>query len=167
LAAARNRADGNNTSVVTVDIIDVNDQIKRPWMEHKSPASPLDLIERIGCGDLINFEVNKSIEKLRHTTDKFDMIFLDGDHSAENIYQEIPLALKCFKGQGLIVLHDYFPKMRPLWPDQEPLAGIFQALDRFRSEGAGFDAVPLGELPWPTKLGTNITSMAVLSKNPF
>jgi len=37
------------------------------------------------------------------------------------------------KGEGPIVLHDYFPEMRSLWPGQQPLIGNFLALNRFLS----------------------------------
>lgn len=62
------------------------------------------------------------------------------------------------------MLHDYFPKMKPLWADQPPLAGPFCAIDRFLTEGVSLDILPMGELPWATKLGTNVSSLAVLSR---
>lgn len=65
------------------------------------------------------------------------MIFLDGDHSAEVVYQEIPLALRRLEPPGLIMLHDYFPDQRPLWPGREPVVGPNLGVGRIVSEGAG------------------------------
>lgn len=166
LAAARNQADGVATRIVTVDIRDVNDERTWPWLEAGAPASPRELVASLGLSHLVEFEVNTAIEKLVSTTETFDMIFLDGDHGVEAVYREIPLAFKRLtkNGSGMVLLHDYYPEMNPLWVGQPPLPGPFQAVERLLREGAGFRVLPLGELPWPTKLGSNVTSLAVLSK---
>jgi len=62
------------------------------------------------------------------------------------------------------VLHDYFPGGRPLWTGQRPSLGVDLTINRLVAEGAGVRSVPLGDLPWPTKLGTHTTSLAVLSR---
>ncbi len=165
-AAARNQAEGIDTRIVTVDICDVNDERTCPWLEAGSPASPRSMVESVGLSYLTRFEVNTSIEKLSERGDSFEMIFLDGDHSAEAVYREIPLALNRLPatGSGIIVLHDFFPDVKPLWTGQDPLPGPYLAVKRYQREGAGFHAVPLATLPWPTKLGSCVTSLAVLSK---
>jgi hypothetical protein len=85
------------------------------------------------------------------------------------VYREIPIALRRLEPPGLIVLHAREVVVQPLWADHPPLPGPALAAARFAAEGAGFVVLPLGELPWPTKLGTRRTSLAVLSaggKNP-
>lgn len=166
LAAARNQAEGADTRIVSVDIRDVNDEQTQPWLEAGSPASPWKLVKSLGVADRVRFEVNTSVGKLAQLVDSFDMVFLDGDHSAEAVYSEIPLALNrlCATGHGIVVLHDFFPGLSPLWTGQAPLPGPYLAVERFRQEGAEFRIVPLGTLPWPTKLGSNVTSLAVMSK---
>jgi hypothetical protein len=42
------------------------------------------------------------------------------------------------------------------------IGGPFLAIERFKEEGAPLTVLPLGELPWPTKLGSNTTSLALL-----
>jgi len=164
LAAKRNHADGVQTQIHTVDIKDVNDATTRPWAVHNSPKSPRDLLCEIGCSDLVRFETDKSLNRLARIDKQFGLIFLDGDHSAEAVYQEVPLALQRLVSPGLVVLHDYFPELKPLWTDHPPLAGPFCAIDRFLSEGASLNILPMGKLPWATKLGTNVSSLAVLSR---
>lgn len=92
----------------------------------------------------------------------FDLIFLDGDHSAAAVYREIPLALGLLRPGGVILLHDYFPDGRPLWGNGEPILGPFKGARKHMRDGAGFDVIPLGRLEWPTKLGSNVTSLALV-----
>jgi len=62
----------------------------------------------------------------------------------------------------MILLHDYFPEMKPLWSDGSVFPGPFLAVNRLVKEGADLVALPLGSLPWPTKLQSNVTSLALL-----
>jgi Methyltransferase domain len=96
----------------------------------------------------------------------FDLIFLDGDHSAAKVYQEVCLALKRLHGGGVILLHDYFPDNKPLWSDGSLVPGPFMAIERLRSEDSNLKVEPVGGLPWPTKYSSNVTSLAVLTRNP-
>ena len=162
LAALKNRIEGINTTIISTDIIDVNDKDNKHWKLFGSPTSPAELINTIGCEDIVSFEIGTSVEKLTLPR-KFGIIFLDGDHSAKTVYKEIPLALNCLD-DGIIILHDYFPNLNPLWENQTSIDGPFLAIQRFNEEGADFNVLPFGELPWPTKLGSNVTSLASLTK---
>jgi hypothetical protein len=46
-----------------------------------------------------------------------------------------------------------------------PIAGPFLAIQRFIDEGIGLNIIPFGELPWSTKFGSNLTSLAILTKS--
>jgi predicted O-methyltransferase YrrM len=164
LATARNRADGIAATLDTADIRNVNDPQTRPWLVFKSPHSPGENIATLGCGEFVRFEVGRSLDVLVDGHRRYGMIFLDGNHDAEVVYQEIPLALQRLEPPGLIMLHDYFPDLRPLWPGWVPITGPGRAIARLMAEGAGLRAVPLGDLPWPTKLGTRTTSLAALTR---
>jgi predicted O-methyltransferase YrrM len=96
---------------------------------------------------------------------KFDFIFLDGDHSAKTVYREIGHALKLLNKNGTILLHDYFPNLKPLWSNGNVLFGPYMAVHRLIQEGLSINAIPLGLLPWSTKMNSNRTSLALLSKN--
>jgi predicted O-methyltransferase YrrM len=150
-------------SLVTVDIRDVNDPIQQPWLEFNASASPSDLIQKLGCQEFTQFKISPSIEFLDNDQQRFDLIFLDGSHEAEIVYQEVPRALQKLSKSGFIILHDYFPDGKSIWENQQPITGPYLAIKRLQKEGATFNVIPLGKLPWPTKLGTNITSLALLT----
>lgn len=150
---------------LTVDIRDVNDTQKQPWKEFNSPASPVQLIQKIGGQDFTQFKVSTSLDFFKGSNQTFDFIFLDGLHDGYMVYQEIPVALQHLNSGGVILLHDYFPNEQPLWEGYPPIVGPYLAVKRLQDEGANLRVIPLGELPWQTKLETNITSLALLTKN--
>jgi SAM-dependent methyltransferase len=123
------------------------------------------MIRSIQCDDLVSFINESSLTFLDRGEDKFDFVFLDGDHSATTVYQEIPRALKALKQDGVILLHDYFPGNRPIWVNGSLIPGPYLGVSRLRKEGAPIKVLPLGELPWPTKLGSRITSLALVSRD--
>jgi predicted O-methyltransferase YrrM len=173
-AALRFMNSGKQGALTTVDIKDVNDTDLKPWSRYGCRDSPRDMLEIIGAGQHVTFHVSDSVDFLEKATETFDFIFLDGDHSATSVYREIPLALEQLSEDGIILLHDFFPNLEPLWPEdhvknsmihQSVIPGPFLAAQRLEREKAGCCALPFGTLPWPTKLGTNVTSLALLVRN--
>jgi predicted O-methyltransferase YrrM len=163
--AARGPTDasnGNAAPIVTCDIADVNDPVRQPWLRYGSKRSPAALLELAGCRALVEFRIADSCDYLRSADRRFDLIFLDGDHSAAAVYRELPLALKALRPNGLVLLHDYYPDGEPLWPDDPGLPGPALAVGRLLAEGAPIRVLPLGELPWPTRSGSRITSLALV-----
>jgi predicted O-methyltransferase YrrM len=153
-------------SLTTVDILDVNDATLKNWARYGTPRSPKAIIEQIRCGALVSFVTQPALEFARRTMRKFDFIFLDGDHAAIAVYEEIPAALKMLAPNGVILLHDYFPGVKPLWPGSSPIEGPALAVQRLRADGVGLEVLPLGALPWPTKKGTHVTSLALVARAP-
>ncbi len=150
--------------MTTVDILDVNDPTG-PWYQQGLVMPPREYLTRLGTADRVTFKALPSSEFLKDTTEKFDFIFLDGDHSARTVYEEVSLALKILNQNGIVLLHDYYPAARPLFNDGNIIAGPFMALDRIMRENKGVKALPLGNLPWETKQGLNITSLALITRN--
>lgn len=150
--------------LTTVDIVDVNDERTKPWVRVGSTHSPAELVRRLGCEASVKFVARPSLEFMSDCTRRYDLIFLDGNHSAPTVYREIPAALKLLEPGGYILLHDYFPNLRPLWAGTPPIRGPWLATERLRREGVDIRVVPLGALPWPTKRGTTVTSLALLAK---
>ena len=151
-------------SMVTVDAIDVNSQERKPWTKYGMNRSPDTLIREMGLEKKVEFIISPSLDYLEQDCGDFDFIFLDGDHAEKVVRQEIPLALEHLTPGGVILLHDYFPDNQPIWPEYWAgvIDGPFLAVERLRAEGCRIRAIPLGELPWPTTLNSNLTNLAIL-----
>jgi predicted O-methyltransferase YrrM len=158
----RLRDPSQNPRLISVDILDVNDPARGPWREHRLPNSPREMAARLGAAGWARFVAQPSLEYLTTSGERFDLIFLDGDHAAKTVYRELPAALRALNPGGAILLHDYFPHLRPLWSDGSVLPGPWLAARRLQKEGACFEVLPLGSLPWPTKLGSDVSSLALV-----
>jgi predicted O-methyltransferase YrrM len=154
----------NKPRLITVDITEVNDPVRGAWRRIGCSQSPADVMRTIGCHDLVTFVASPSIPYLRSVREKFDLIFLDGDHAATAVYQEIPAALELLNPGGAILLHDYFPNHEPLWSDGAVVPGPDLAVERLRREQNAINVRPFGALPWPTKLDSNVSSLALASR---
>ena len=147
-------------SLVTVDIDDVN--ASAVW-SGSNRYSPRESVERLGCGSSVTFVAQNSLDYFaRDNTARFDLIFLDGSHDPGVVYQEVPRALKGLQPGGYILLHDYYPLMRPLWEGAEPITGPYLAIRRLQREGALLQVLPFGNLPWWTRSNSSATSLALL-----
>jgi len=155
---------GNLKKLVTVDIKDVNDNNEKPWNNFDSKFSPKQLIDKINADEYVSFHVENSYNYLQNCNEKYDFIFLDGDHSVKTVYQEIPLALELLNPEGIILLHDYFPNNKPLWSNNIVIPGPYLATQKLIEENPDLLILPIGILPWKTKFSSNITSLAMLTK---
>lgn len=151
-------------NLVTVDLEDVNNQETGAWTRYGLPTSPRGMVQAIGCYELVTFVTESSLNFFDRCQARFDFIFLDGDHSATTVYQELPRALQTLNENGVILLHDYFPNNQPIWSNGSVIPGPYLGTNRLRREGALIKVIPLGALPWPTKLGSNVTSLAVVTR---
>jgi len=152
--------------LVSVDIYDVNDAPDAPWVVADMPESPRGMIARVAPDVSTEFVTSPALDYMRSSKEKFDLIFLDGDHFARAVYQEVPAAARLLNPGGLSVLHCFFPGLKPLWSNGSMIAGPRMAVARFRAEGAPIAVRPLGALPWETKLNSSITSLALAYRTP-
>lgn len=157
-------ANNKEAHLTTLDIRDVNSTFEKPWLKYGASQSPHEMLKEMNYDDIVTFKTDKSLRFFDGIDQKFDFIFLDGDHTVSTVYQEIPLALKALRKDGVILLHDYFPDNEPLWADKPAIPGPYQAVNRLIKEGANMKVLPLGKLPWKTKLDSNITSLALLMR---
>ena len=166
IAVAMDQSEQNsNPTITSVDIKNVNDTEMMPWMRYGMKHSPAEMIEMLRFKKVaVSFVVKKSTDYLAQCEDMYDFIFLDGNHSSEVVYREISYALRLLKKNGFILLHDYFPLLKPLWSDNSMIPGPYLAVERLKRENANLEVYPLGKLPWRTKLGSNATSLAILCK---
>ena len=153
---------GKKVNLITVDIADVNSVITKPWLQYGAKYSPIEMINKFNYETFVKFVADTSLNYIAECKQKFDFIFLDGDHSASTVYQEISMALKLLNKNGVILLHDYFPDMKPLWSNGSVISGPYLAIKRLMKECMHLNCLPLGRLPWSTKLSSNVTSLALL-----
>ena len=151
-----------SVQLISVDCADVNDRIVQPWRQHGCRYSPAEMIERMGCGYATEFVVDSSLSYLQSCGLSFDLVFLDGDHRAETVYHEIPLALELLNRDGVILLRDYYSSNRRASPDVAAIGGPYLAVKRLSGEGAALTVRRVGSLPWQTMQQTNLSSLALL-----
>jgi predicted O-methyltransferase YrrM len=162
IAAALNRA--SRGELHTVDIVDVNDSRNAPWREARTSDSPRNLLRKLNLLSYVQFETSDSIAFMRSTDLRFDFIFLDGDHGGRTVYEELSEALRLLNPGGTVLLHDYYPGEKVLFPGStKTIAGPYRAMKRVQSENAGIEVLPLGKLPWQTRIGTDVTSLALVA----
>ena len=164
IALAMKSEDLEDQKFSTVDIIDVNDIKTKHWLKYKSKNSALENIKSIGMEKNVNFLVSNSIDFLKNNSQKYDFIFLDGSHRAGYVYNEIHLSLKLLNKNGIILLHDYFPQGKKIWDGKDAIPGPYMGVKKIINLNPDIDVSPFGSLPWPTKLGTNYTTLALLYK---
>ena len=145
--------------LVTLDAVDVNDPAVRRWERDGLSASPREMVERLGCGDFVEFVTARSLDYLAGRREEFDFIFLDGDHGARNMYREIALALRALRPGGCILLHDYFPNLKQPWPGAVVAPGVWLAAERLRRENPRLAVRPVEVAP-----GGRVSCLGMLAR---
>jgi|SRR5882724_2915585 len=154
---------GPDGMLVTGDILDVNDPEQGAYSS-LGTLSPRDGLRQLGIENHVRFEAKPALQLMPELDQKFDFIFLDGDHSAPAVYQEVSVALDLLAPDGLILLHDFYPEGTKIYPDGMVVPGPFVAAQRIHHEIPKLNFLPLGELPWETKQGVRKTSLALVSR---
>jgi predicted O-methyltransferase YrrM len=150
--------------VITADILDVNHPEDGSWKKIGMRKPPVEYLNDLNCAQFVTFQTGPCQDFMASTQERFDLIFLDGDHRAKAVYQEVSAALPLLNEGGVILLHDYYPEGKVLYSGQEPICGPYLAMKRIMRENRRIDVLPLGALPWPTKAGGNITTLAMVVK---
>jgi predicted O-methyltransferase YrrM len=163
IAAALRQLDAEG-KLTTVDVVNVNHPDQGAWKKVGMSKSPADIALALGLNDRIEFRVRSGLEFMRSTDQRFDLIFLDGNHDAWNVYEEVSAALAVLNCGGCILLHDYLPNGR-ISPQHDRLTGPHRAVMRIQRENPAIEASPLGTLPWPTQRGVDETSLALVTRN--
>jgi predicted O-methyltransferase YrrM len=155
---------GHQARLTTVDIFDVNDA-RTGAFARRGLSSPRAIADQLGLSDIVQFETRTALDLLGETEERFDLIFLDGDHSAVAVYQEVAAALSRLARDGTILLHDYHPNNQHVFKTGSPIPGPYLAGLRIaREQGRSVGILPLGNLPWPTKDGVNATCLALVNR---
>lgn len=164
LGRSKSSGSGDEFVLTTVDICRVNDPVDGPWVKFGSAHSPGEMIRKLGCDDFVTFVTRSSADYLSECRRRYDLVFLDGSHAASTVYRDIPTAVALLNAGGLILLHDYFPDLKPLWPGEPAIPGPYLAVRRLQNEGADIGVLPLSTLPWTTKANSHLTSLALLGR---
>ena len=162
LLKAHQEEDGVPFRLTSVDIKDVNSEADRYWLKFGATHSPRELMQRLGVSDSVQFIAQNSLEYLETCKEKFDFVFLDGNHRGPHVYREIPPLLERLNPNGVILMHDFCPNGQKLWEQENAITGPYLAVKRHTEEGKPLVAIPLGALPWGTKYQSNMTSLALL-----
>ncbi len=162
LAKALERS-GSGGHITTVDILNVNAE-NGPWRDIGMTHCPLDYLKKLRLSDSVTFIAQKSAAFLKDCTEKFDFIFLDGDHGADTVYIEVSAALAKLNKGGLILLHDYYPNGEALFPDGSIIYGPYRAMERIAKENSDITTINLSPLPWESKQGSVNTSLTIISR---
>jgi predicted O-methyltransferase YrrM len=136
-----------NGRITTVDIIDVNHPTHGLWKKLGLKKSPAEFARELECLDLIDFHTQPSIEFMDSTRRHFDFVFLDGYHGARTVYEEVGAALRLLDSEGVVLLHDYYPRGKALYPRELAIGGPFYALHRIRKENLAIDVLHLAICP--------------------
>lgn len=163
IAKALKRGAGK-TFITTVDIADVNHPDHGAWKKLELSDSPNGFAKQLNCSDIIEFHTGPCLDFMQGTNNKYDLIFLDGDHTAASVYKEVHAALTILNPGGFILLHDYYPGGKALFPDKNVIYGPYMAMERIKADNPSIEVLPLGQLPWPTKQGSCNTSLALVLK---
>lgn len=144
----------NENIVFTVDKKDIN-AANGAWFRYGKKLPPNQLFKMNGITNVI-FK-NEESEKFLSKNAKYDLIFVDGDHSKKGCIKDIILSKEKLNQNGVIILHDYFPDGEQIWEGKKPIVGPYEACLEL-----GIEPIPLGELPWETKLDTKKTTLAII-----
>jgi hypothetical protein len=94
-------------------------------------------------GTLINVESDIFFSGLE-TDEKFDIIFIDGDHSAKQVVKDIVNALNHLKPNGVLLLHDCIPCNAAMQTsERETIAwtgDVWKAMMSFQHFAVGYDS---------------------------
>jgi predicted O-methyltransferase YrrM len=151
---------GAARKLTTVDILDVNDATVGPWKNVGLPMPPVELVRRLDCANIVDFRTEASLDFMRKTAERFDLVYLDGDMASYAVYGNVAAALRVLNPNGVILLHAYYPSAMPLGPDKLVHRGPFYAMARITRENPSITTLPLGNLPWPTRRGSHASSLA-------
>lgn len=148
--------------IITCDIYDVNDNDNGSWRQQNLARPIRQTMEMLGLGQIVHFQVGDGYEFIKTTPETFDLIFLDGNHAAPAVYNEVSASLHKLNASGIILLHDYYPDGKKLFPKDSIIYGPYLAMRRVKAEHIAINTLPLGKLPWPTKQGVSLTSLAMV-----
>lgn len=90
-----------------------------------------------------------STDYLSITSDNFDFIYIDGDHTSEGVYSDAILSFPLLKNQGIMAFDDYLWHHDSKDPFLEPKKGIDKFLLEYKNK---VDILHVGYQVWIQKV---------------
>lgn len=164
--AAALSANGVPARLTTVDMLDVNDERQAAYKTYGATMSARERLRLLGFDERVEFVVSASDVFLKRTSERYDLIFVDGDHSEAGAYFDILQSLMRLNDNGIVVLHDMNDPDDPT-PGLAPgLYGVHWAIHRLRAYIPDLDVIRLRSVTPPGMGGPMATSLAVLTRRP-
>ncbi|MDX2259842.1 MAG: class I SAM-dependent methyltransferase [Hyphomicrobiaceae bacterium] len=148
----------------TVDIVDVNDEGARHYARFGAAMSARTRLDRLGLAQRVHFHVGQSDRHLAAGSSRYDLIFIDGDHSETGAYFDMVGALARLADGGLIILHDYDNPDRPTPGIDAGQYGVHWAVTRLAAYCPGIGVLVLGSVTPPGAASPEPTSLAILTR---
>lgn len=95
-----------NTTIDTVDVYDVNKTNR--FNKFKKRNSPINILKKNGISNKINFFKDGSDNFFLKNNKKYDLIFIDGNHTIDQAFKDIANAFNSLNKNGIIIIHDYY-----------------------------------------------------------
>jgi hypothetical protein len=107
-------------------------------IDYKTGVDPKPIKRQ--SGDFNEFHNVTSNDFFSKNTKKFDLIFIDGDHSYQQVKMDFQNAMKSISRNGIIVLHDSLPHSKEysslLWNGE-----VFKLINDIHNSGASYSIV--------------------------
>jgi predicted O-methyltransferase YrrM len=95
------------------------------WLDsYDTMRANLEIFGLISSVTILRESSNDALPRLRTTTQRFDFIFIDGDHGFEQVGRDITMAVPLLAPNGILALHDL---------DESSCPGVRQAVDGWRA----------------------------------
>lgn len=116
--------------------------MRRIRVEHKWGVDPNPQVEAVKAADFFVAKTSLEFFELNQEDlweQRFDLIFIDGHHEAEQVFLEVEQALACLRPNGVIVLHDCNPTTEAMQdmtnPHGEWTGDVWKTVVRIRQLG--------------------------------
>ncbi len=157
MACAKNYNNLKNTSIHTVDIYDVN-KINR-YVNDSKVYSPKKILSENKVYNKIKFIKSGSDNFFNKNKINYDLIFIDGNHTINQVLKDTINSLNCLNKNGIIILHDYY-EIRNIKDIFKKIYGPFFALKIIKFKLNNLRIIKLSEVGGLLK---NNTTLVILN----
>jgi len=148
LALALKHRTGADRRMVSIDKTDWND-IKNYRRKFGLDCMPQRSLNKVDCASFVEFIVGSSTKVLPKLKQRFDFVFIDGSHRTEIVLADVLNSFRLLNPGGIIVLHDYYPHLKPLWPHRPKISkGPYLAMVEVMKRHPEVHVMSLNDLPW-------------------